>query len=428
MLLIEYEQGVQKKPLKQGLFGHLFLREGKGRKEERGQRSKNTPPFFHQTFWGLKNGQEVVPPFWAPKFQFFKSAKKPLFLRDFQGKLAVHNLGGKGYVRKRAKQKKDNCFGGLWVWCIFELCFFGFLKKREGLGAAKTPPTRWEKAVFCQRCCCCCCLLLCVVVCYCCCFCRCFCCCFCFGCSCCFVVLVVFVVIVVMLVVVLVVVVVVACSPEQPQEKACWFVSVVVLPLSLSFGTSLYLSLLLWLSFFSQNNHRKTRKKHGFPVFFCLSCPLISLSLSSFPFSSVLSFLFLSFLSFLPFLSSSSLSFVVVRSSSRRRRSFVRRRSSSSSSSLVVVVVVVVVVIYIVGCIVVIVVAIFVVSFVLVMILVVLLLFVCFFVICFVFVLVLLSKLEAGTNKIKQKKGRPKTGTTSCLNQRGQLCLQSSEL
>ena len=52
-----------------------------------------------------------------------------------------------------------------------------------------------------------------------------------------------------------------------------------------------------------------------------------------------------------------------------------------------------------------------------------------FFFVFFVlfFVLMLSSKLEAG-NKKQLKKGEPKTGTISGLNQRGQLCLQSSKL
>ena len=103
MLLLEYKKGGGKNTLQnQVSFATPFLREGKGRKEERGQRSKKTSPLFHRKVWGLKNGQEVVPPFWAPKFQFSKSAKT-LFYRDFQEKLVVHNVWGKGYARKRAK-------------------------------------------------------------------------------------------------------------------------------------------------------------------------------------------------------------------------------------------------------------------------------------------------------------------------------------
>ena len=76
MLLLDYEErGWQKNPIKQGFFfvATPFLREGKGRKEERGQRSKKTPQFLHQNvFGGLRNGQEVVPPFWGPKIPIFQ--------------------------------------------------------------------------------------------------------------------------------------------------------------------------------------------------------------------------------------------------------------------------------------------------------------------------------------------------------------------
>ena len=68
MLLLDYKNGMAKNS-KTRFFATPFLREGKGRKEERGQRSKKTP-FPHKTSWGLKNGQEVVPPFWAQNFNF----------------------------------------------------------------------------------------------------------------------------------------------------------------------------------------------------------------------------------------------------------------------------------------------------------------------------------------------------------------------
>ena len=60
-----------KKPYKIRSFCHPLLERRKGEKRRERPEVKKTPPFL-QCFFGLKNGQEVVPPFWAPKFQFFK--------------------------------------------------------------------------------------------------------------------------------------------------------------------------------------------------------------------------------------------------------------------------------------------------------------------------------------------------------------------
>ena len=79
MLLLDYKTGVAKQTYKTRFFATPFLREGKGRKEERVAEVK-TPPFFTpKHFWALKKGEEVVPPFWDPKCQFFKSARTPCF-------------------------------------------------------------------------------------------------------------------------------------------------------------------------------------------------------------------------------------------------------------------------------------------------------------------------------------------------------------
>ena len=52
MSLLDYKEGGGKrKPIKQGFFATPFLREGKGRKEERGQRS-NKQHHFYTVFWG----------------------------------------------------------------------------------------------------------------------------------------------------------------------------------------------------------------------------------------------------------------------------------------------------------------------------------------------------------------------------------------
>ena len=82
MLLLDYKGG-GKKPIKQGFFATLLER----RKREKRRESPNVKKdhHFHTVFWGLKNGQEVVPSFWAPTFQFLKSAKTPIF-NVFPGK------------------------------------------------------------------------------------------------------------------------------------------------------------------------------------------------------------------------------------------------------------------------------------------------------------------------------------------------------
>ena len=49
MLLLDYKKGVAQNPIKQVFFATPFLREGKGRKEKRGQRSKNTTTLTPKT-------------------------------------------------------------------------------------------------------------------------------------------------------------------------------------------------------------------------------------------------------------------------------------------------------------------------------------------------------------------------------------------
>ena len=75
MLLLDNKKGAWQKQIKQGFFATPVLERRKREKRRERPEVKNNTPFFHQIFWGLKKGQEVVPPFWAPKFQFFKSAK-----------------------------------------------------------------------------------------------------------------------------------------------------------------------------------------------------------------------------------------------------------------------------------------------------------------------------------------------------------------
>ena len=73
-----------------------FLRRGKGEKKREARRQKNITIFT--LFWGggggLKNGQEVVHPFWAQNDMFPKSFKTHT-LKRFQEKLAVAIFGEK---------------------------------------------------------------------------------------------------------------------------------------------------------------------------------------------------------------------------------------------------------------------------------------------------------------------------------------------
>ena len=69
MLLLDYKRGVAKKAYKTKILATPFLRERKGCKEERGQRSKKAPPFLHCFLGALKNA-ESSSTFLGPKFQF----------------------------------------------------------------------------------------------------------------------------------------------------------------------------------------------------------------------------------------------------------------------------------------------------------------------------------------------------------------------
>ena len=42
----------------------------------------------------------------GPQISVFQICKKNYIYRDFQAKLVVYSFGGKGYVRKRAENKK----------------------------------------------------------------------------------------------------------------------------------------------------------------------------------------------------------------------------------------------------------------------------------------------------------------------------------
>ena len=80
MLALDYKKGVAtKNPTNQGVVCHPLLeRRTRVKRRERPDVIIKTPPFLH-CFLGLKNGQEVVPPFWAPKCHIYTSAKKTYF-------------------------------------------------------------------------------------------------------------------------------------------------------------------------------------------------------------------------------------------------------------------------------------------------------------------------------------------------------------
>ena len=109
LLLDDEKGGWPKNPINQGFFcsATLFLRGGNGGKEQRGQRSKKTPPFLHKMFWGLKSVQVVVPPFSAPNCHVLNSAKA-LFLKHFQEKLVVAIFFEKAMLEMGTKQTKKN--------------------------------------------------------------------------------------------------------------------------------------------------------------------------------------------------------------------------------------------------------------------------------------------------------------------------------
>ena len=87
MLVLDDKKGGCKKTIKQGCFGHSLLeRRKRVKRRERPEAKKHH--YFYTVFGGLKNGKEVVPPFWAPKITF-QNLLKPLFLMHFQEKLVV---------------------------------------------------------------------------------------------------------------------------------------------------------------------------------------------------------------------------------------------------------------------------------------------------------------------------------------------------
>ena len=96
MLLLDSKQGGGKKTIKPRFFCHPLLERRQREKRRERPEVKKTPPFL-LCFLGLKNGQEVVPPFWAAKFRYFKSAKTRIF-KAFPGKDVGTHFWGKGYV------------------------------------------------------------------------------------------------------------------------------------------------------------------------------------------------------------------------------------------------------------------------------------------------------------------------------------------
>ena len=74
MLLVDYKKGMAKKTYQT----IPFLREGKGRQEERGQRSKKKHHFY-TVFWGLKKRAGSCSTLLGPKISVLKICYNPYF-------------------------------------------------------------------------------------------------------------------------------------------------------------------------------------------------------------------------------------------------------------------------------------------------------------------------------------------------------------
>ena len=116
---------------------------------KRREKPEETTPFLHFVLGGLKNGQEVVTPFWAQKAHDFLISKNPIS-KSFPGKAGGSHFLGLNYVRKRAK-------------LTTVLGVFKFDPKDERRRVMS------EIVVICCCCCCCCCCLVVFFFCFCCC-------------------------------------------------------------------------------------------------------------------------------------------------------------------------------------------------------------------------------------------------------------------
>ena len=97
------------------------------KREKRRERPevKKTPPFFHQKIWGLKTGRKLFHLFGPQNFSF-SNLLKTLIFNGFPGKAGGTQFwGGKGYVRKRAKNKKMITVLGVFEFDAFLSCVFG---------------------------------------------------------------------------------------------------------------------------------------------------------------------------------------------------------------------------------------------------------------------------------------------------------------
>ena len=76
MLLLQYTKGVAKKTYKTRFLATPFLREGKGRQEEKGQRSKKHHHFSIKHSGALKTGRKLFHLVRPPNFSFSNLQKK----------------------------------------------------------------------------------------------------------------------------------------------------------------------------------------------------------------------------------------------------------------------------------------------------------------------------------------------------------------
>ena len=103
---------------------------------ERGQRSTKTPPFLHSFLGGLRNGQEVVPPFlkksfWATKIDVLIFARTP-YSKCFLEKLVATFSWGE-MAMLSVKQEPPKMITVLGVFEFAPMCcsLFGFCRKTQ---------------------------------------------------------------------------------------------------------------------------------------------------------------------------------------------------------------------------------------------------------------------------------------------------------
>ena len=161
MLLLDYKKGGGKKPTKKFVCHPLLQRRKREKRREMPEVKQNTT-IFALSFWCLKDGQEVVPPFWAPNLQLNTC-------KAFPANVGGSHFIGKAMLERGQKTKHNKMITVLGVFEFDALLSWvlGFLKM-GGLVEGEAPPPpkkKMREAVLCQRCCCCwCCCCCCFVV------------------------------------------------------------------------------------------------------------------------------------------------------------------------------------------------------------------------------------------------------------------------